>query len=84
MYTHTYAHTYIHKYISTAKAAEVCKHSKYDAKCSELGSFSCGAWGAEGCNTFSPGCHHQIHHKQIKVNDPVQLIWQTQHHPCQV
>ena len=45
---------------TAAKAAEVCKHSKYDVNCSELG-WRCtplavetyGAWGAEACNTFS-------------------------------
>ena len=44
---------------TAAKAAEVRKHSKYDAKCSELGwrciplaVESYGAWGAEACNMF--------------------------------
>ena len=45
---------------SAAKAAEVQKHSKYDAKCSQL-RWQCTplavemykAWGAEACNTSS-------------------------------
>ena len=45
---------------TASKAAEVRKHSKYDAMCSELG-WCCaplavgtyGAWGAEACSIFS-------------------------------
>ena len=75
---------------SAAKAAEVRKHSNYDVKCSELG-WRCtplavetyGAWGAEACNAFS-FIASRVAIKQTKVNDPVQLIWQTWYHPCQV
>ena len=74
---------------TAAKAAEVRKHSKYDVKCSELG-WRCtpltmetyGAWGAEACNTFSfIASRIAITNKQTKVDDPVQLVWQTWYHP---